>query len=1048
MTTEVRFSHGDFFILRAPFLAPATWAAYRAAGPGWAARAAAAQQLFRQPRISEAIYLASANLHARMSEGRWDADSENGRKVLLAFERYLNRMCFRATPFGMFATVSHGRVEAAAGPTPVAGFAGDGSGRRHVRIDAAFLHALCDRAIAARASALRYLGNRSVYAAHGKLKYTDWVATQANGRNYQLAEIDAHPAILQVLALSATTASTPPELAQRLLQACPELAPEQARALVDDLVAARVLLPTLGVDLLADDPARALATALGEIPGEAHVSATLLAVLAELDLLNRAEHVELDDYRRLDATLQALLPATAAKTCLRVDSFRDADFRLDRGYCDHVTDELGLLVSRFSERETSLDIMAQQFERRYGKSRVPLSELLEDDMLFGSDDHSHNHEMLRKFGIDSPVGAGERSPAGPMRPFDRFLVGKLLRMDGTAGEQVIRITAEEVRALRPRGKVFPSQLFAIMTVLPPTGDGAAPRTWLQGISNSGVSSWSGRFAYAQPAMADALQAMARATQDENPDWIHAEICYRPAGHMANIMTRPALWPYRINLVEADARPSDSEIGLSDIDVAVVGGEMQLWSRSLDRRIMPHMTCAHNVEHSSSTKAYAFLRNIGMYPRYFAHFGWSNFFVEYPFLPRIEYDDIVLAPARWLIEPRQYKVAKGATAEQSRAAFSAHLDSQGVPALVELKEFDNTLLLDRTDPIDLEQLYRILMRRRRLVLREVVGHQSGRHPVRHEVLLPFAHTSKVAPQVAAPPLPVRDLPLAPMGEVVFVKIYLAVADTDDFLVEHCAPLLRALRRDGALQDWFFIRYADPEHHLRLRIFVATPAALAHVMAQFVLALDAQQRAGRIAQYAFAPYQREMARYGGAALLPLSERLFGIDSELALALLTHSAAGEQARWQAAVWSCAALIADFGCAPDVRHRIARHMAESYRAEFGLGSYQRDLLGRHFRMQRAALFDLLDDKPPAPRWAAAFAAAAPLRARRRALFAQARTARPGELDTPQFERVLQSHLHMCCIRLFGHHPRGYEVLVYDALERLYRSALGRERGALAAAA
>ncbi|MBZ6205522.1 thiopeptide-type bacteriocin biosynthesis protein [Streptomyces olivaceus] len=129
----------------------------------------------------------------------------------------------------------------------------------------------------------------------------------------------------------------------------------------------------------------------------------------------------------------------------------------------------------------------------------------------------------------------------------------------------------------------------------------------------------------------------------------------------------------------------------------------------------------------------------------------------------------------------------------------------------------------------------------------------------------------------------------------------------------APVTRTL--DGA--PWFFIRYWEGGPHLRLRVGDLGHAEHARVEALLRDLLAAEGRpagdeqpfgeeayraaAGQLARAEYggdhpvaelrppgvhrALYEPETARYGGAALMPRTERLFQRSSELVLALLPH-------------------------------------------------------------------------------------------------------------------------------------------------------------------
>lgn len=1052
MTTKLRFSHRNFFVLRAPFLPTKVWTDYRAAASDdldtiWRQRALAARVLFEQSSINEAIYLASTGLHSRLQSFNWNADHDDGRKLLLSFERYLNRMCLRSTPFGLFSTIAYGHITPDEDPTPGANFAGNGHGLRKVRIDSGYLQALRDQIVDSCRDQIAYLSNRSIYQRGDMLKYIDWKPTTVGGRDYQLSVVDHHPVVDAVLATCTETPMSPQQLKEVVAVSFPTLSDDVLAQLIDDMVDAKLLLPSLAVDLLSADPALTLGSALQHIPAATTYGHTLLTLANVLKAQESTDCSALPIYQQVSQQMTELTGGNRTDQHVRVDCFRDAEFTLPQQYCSELVADIELLMTRFSERESTLSGFAQQFERRYGKSVVPLCELLEDEQLFNTGDNLYTYDMLRKFGLDEPGYEDDASTPSVLREFDKFLIGKMLQGQGQ-DMKVLHISRDDVLAWKRSGNAFPDSLFAIMTVLPSAGEGGQPRTWLQGMSNASVGNWTGRFAYGCGSLDQALRDNANQSQHQDEHTIHAEICYIPFGKLGNVMTRADIWDYRINLVESDSHGSDTEIPLSDILVSCANREVQLHSRKFGKRIIPHMTCAHNVEHFGNIRAYTFLRQLELHPKYIGHFGWSSFFTDYPYLPRIEFGNIILAPARWLVESKHFRLNYNLSEQENKRDFATYLHERGVPALVELKEFDNTLLLSWNDPIDLDQLYRIFKKRRRLVLREVVAQvttaDGKTELVRHEVLLPFWLSDKsvasdvaVAPAIA--PQPSRDLPLTLMSEVLFAKVYLPAAEMDAFLLDVCSPLVRQLREAGWVDDWFFIRYADPEPHLRLRFFVAQELHLGSVMGKVAALLEQAQANKRLNHFCFVPYERELARYGGQQLLAFSEQLFAVDSDIALDLLRLCADGEQARLRVACWAGNALLEDLGYLLPERQRLVAQMAGNYRREFKLSSYQRDLLGKEFRLHAAELLAVADGTERTPAWIQACQdATSRLRERRRAIVTNGLPLVPGAVET---NAIVYSHLHMLCIRLFPHHPRAYEVIVYDTLERILRAALGKKR-------
>ena len=53
------------------------------------------------------------------------------------------------------------------------------------------------------------------------------------------------------------------------------------------------------------------------------------------------------------------------------------------------------------------------------------------------------------------------------------------------------------------------------------------------------------------------------------------------------------------------------------------------------------------------------------------------------------------------------------------------------------------------------------------------------------------------------------------EWLYYKVYCGVRTANSILANEISSLTQELLSDGLIDKWFFIRYADPEKHLRLR-----------------------------------------------------------------------------------------------------------------------------------------------------------------------------------------------------------------------------------------
>ncbi len=148
------------------------------------------RQLARNPAIREALALASPDLATRIDpwlEGLLVGGAAE--RVERALLRYLIRMSHRATPFGLFASVSTGRWKAASQLSVDSWSAC----RKAVRLDWGALEELLDR-LARRPrtrAALRYRVNSSLHACAGWHRYLERRDAPGQERSYHLEAVEA-----------------------------------------------------------------------------------------------------------------------------------------------------------------------------------------------------------------------------------------------------------------------------------------------------------------------------------------------------------------------------------------------------------------------------------------------------------------------------------------------------------------------------------------------------------------------------------------------------------------------------------------------------------------------------------------------------------------------------------------------------------------------------------------------------------------------------------------------------------------------------------------
>jgi thiopeptide-type bacteriocin biosynthesis protein len=261
----------------------------------------------------------------------------------------------------------------------------------------------------------------------------------------------------------------------------------------------------------------------------------------------------------------------------------------------------------------------------------------------------------------------------------------------------------------------------------------------------------------------------------------------------------------------------------------------------------------------------------------------------PFLPRLRLGRAVLAPARWHI-PASALPGPQASHDEWTSALTRLRDRLRLPAWVSAGSGDRKLRLSLDQPMDLAVLRAHLdSRDGPAVLSESWSPEDhawcgGRA---HEVTIPLAATLASGPQpkllARNGPLPsaVRDHGHLPgSGGVLSARLYSDPALFDQILTE-CLPALVSGWDELAL--WWFIRYRDPRHHLRLRLHAADCGQAAARTGQWAAEL---RRRGLASDLVLDTYRPETGRFGSGPSLAAAETLFAADSAAAAAQLASA------------------------------------------------------------------------------------------------------------------------------------------------------------------
>lgn len=283
-------------------------------------------------------------------------------------------------------------------------------------------------------------------------------------------------------------------------------------------------------------------------------------------------------------------------------------------------------------------------------------------------------------------------------------------------------------------------------------------------------------------------------------------------------------------------------------------------------------------------------------------------------------------------------------------------------------------------------------------------------------------------------------MPPGSEWLYFKLYGGAGILDDILTTAVLPLTRAACASGDAIRWFFIRYADPQEHLRVR-FHGSPDRL-H---QQVMPLAFQMfnpLSGKLWKIELDTYQREIERYGGPEGMLLAEDIFFADSEAVLEILRELGGDEglDIRWRIGLVSIDRLLSDFNFDLIAKREIMERLSEVLRREFKVNAALKQQLSEKFRSQRHELEEMVrfSAESSLP-WSFARQALDKRSARMAEAVSTLRTLRSQGKLAADLPELALSFVHMHINRLIRAAQRAHELVLYDFLQQLYDSQIAR---------
>ncbi|MEW6995947.1 lantibiotic dehydratase [Colwelliaceae bacterium MEBiC 14330] len=908
----------------------------------------------KKPEFLEAIFLASPSLHARIVDfliKNQTTDKKIASKLYKTVIKYIIRMSSRPTPFGLFSGICLGEI------TEKTKLISNNPGHdcRKTRLDMFYLNGLKDyySQTNAQSSLLKYTVNQSIYNIGDEYRYIEAYRSK-NSQEYRLSAIEVDD-YSQFIVEQATKAKSFEQLSSLFQKKFQDIDIEEINAYLLALIDEKVLIANLSMPITGKPAATALIESLTKIK-ELEVVDKLTTTLDRLNHLDNNKVNTANNYKEIVNQLKSLAVEVDESRLFQTDVSRSfSHCQLSEHEVNALLNKIVLIHSLSQTPKSRFTDFKNSFYSRYEGQLVPLMELLDEESGI-SFSLETGYEAPLIAGLDLANTDQSNEQYRQVSTLDT-LITRAISLPENRNSAVITLNSKTLKAhinhSEPQ-QPLPASFAAILSLYEePSNQGHNNKNTiikLDGCYGPSAANILGRFCHLDEGLQAKVVEQLDQEANHSKEVIFAEIAYSPEGRPGNVIARPHLRPYEIVLLADSSLSSEYQIPLSDLYVCVQANTIKLWSKRLAKRVIPRLSSAHNT-HSNSLSIYKFLSLLQLEEGMPISYRNPESQKQASFVPRIMLDNVILSEKIWRI-PREELVPLINQGQLNRKALRALQKKYKLDNQVTLSLGDNVLTLNLNNSIMFDILLQETKQQTIVELKESLITQynsavtsAANQQYANEIIVPFFNDSANVQQnmTSAPKAHEIKRQFSPGSEWLSLKIYAGNTTLESLLIEHIEPFIQ--QNEDLFHRWFFIRYSDPDWHLRIRFNGVTENLYRYLLPKLNQLFEPMISSGVLHKLELFTYNREVERYGGQELISVAEDLFNADSNLIIKTLKFTESGEDmSLLRMSLLMIDTLLTQIGLSETQKINLISRLRTAFGQEFNESGTLRKQLGQKY--------------------------------------------------------------------------------------------------------
>lgn len=591
--------------------------------------------------IREAIFNASPLLLKRVD--KWINDDIHDKKKIDKLKqsifKYLTRISTRATPFGMFAGCSVGKITENTKITLA-----ENSIDKYTRLDMGYLMKIATKILENQEirKQIKFYPNNSLYKVGYRYRYIEFVYVKGV-RQYRIAEIAYSDYIKKIINI-AEKGVLINDITIYLESL--DISISEANSFIDELILNQILVPEIEPSITGDIFFNQLKLFLEKNKGTEDIQNLFNQLSSELQLLNSKNVSDVNEYLDIEKIINKSGNQYNSSYLFQTDlMIRYKKNTLNKKIVEKVKKSITIL-NIFSDpyKNKRLESFQQSFYQRYGTREVSLLHALDVELgiIYGNNKTFQSVDpLLDGLALQKKNSTSEKRVK--WSEAQSILLKAIINSIGN-NEYILKLRLENFNHLKVNWDDVTDTLSCMVELIEINNDTKVKIKSAEGVNSSRLL---GRFGYYNDELHNHIQEMMKVEKEINNDKIIAEVVHMPGDRIGNVLMRPDYYNYEIPILTKSNKPIENQISLNDLLISTGPDKgITLRSKKNNKVIIPRITNAHNF-HNNVLPVYQFLGDMQTQSkRGSLTLNLGNIISNMPFIPRIEYEDVILQNATW------------------------------------------------------------------------------------------------------------------------------------------------------------------------------------------------------------------------------------------------------------------------------------------------------------------------------------------------------------------------------------------------------------------